>query len=384
MLTSKASASPIRQCCARSALNMDAAFCDECGRAILRCMAHAECGSLLDDFGLCHVCVDLEVSLDAGAASSVREGGKLALPLVLRNSSGVGRPLFVTGLWIKEDDGALRPVPLPFERIEPQSQASVSVRTDTLDHAGMHQVDVFISVATRYQWRQEQFIFASYVLFPVESKDPGGPSTIVNVNADQVGAGFTVYNPTRIEADRAKGVVTEIAPVPLKVIRADAAERNLNVRGYDDGMQVPRGVAIAWRGFDKDEAPSDGPIVNSSGLLLAGRNSREAGNDLSLRLGVGKRSEALLMSISRLLFSLYTESGQFMLRVEGQYGLRVNNTSFERTQNVRLSSGDIIQPLRKQPKQFEIKVGFEEEHGVVTRIVLTRTTPKLGGEHEHV
>ena len=37
-----------------------------------------------------------------------------------------------------------------------------------------------------------------------------------------VGAGFTVYNPTRIEADRAAGLETHAAPVKLNTIRAAA------------------------------------------------------------------------------------------------------------------------------------------------------------------
>lgn len=374
-MTRTDTASPdMRQCCVRSALDIDAAFCDECGRPLIRCMANAECGGLLDANGMCPVCVNLELSLDAGAASTVREGGRLALPLVIRNASKVGRPVFIQGLWIKEDDGELREIKLPFQRLDPQSSANAGVRTSTLDYAGVHQVDLLIAASTRYQWREEQYVFASYILFPVESRTPGGPSTTINVNADAVGAGFTVYNPTRIEAERAAGAAASAAPLPLKMIHADLAERDLKLRGYDSNVQVPRRVELNWRGFQKGTAPFDGPIVKPSGLLLAGRNSVGAGNDLCLRVD----DDALTVTISRLLFSLYTESGRFMLRVDGQYGLRINDQSHERTETVALNHGDVIQPLRKHPEALGISVSFETEHGTVKRIVLTRVPAAEG------
>lgn len=376
MSDTSSSLAKIRPCCAQSAQHPDAAFCNDCGRPLFRCMAHSECDSLLDDNGLCGVCVDFELSLDTGAASAVREGGKLALPLVIKNTSTVGRPIFVTGLWMKEDDGQLREVPLPFERIDPQSAARAALRTGRLNDAGVHQVDLQIAIATRYQWREERFAFASFVVFPVEPKDPGGPSTIVNVTAKEVGAGFTVYNPTRIEADRAAGVSTHAAPMALNVVRADAAERDRKIRGYESGLIVPRDVEIAWKGFDEDEAPLDGPIVKPSGLLLAGRKSRDQGNDVCLRVKGTSDDDKSSLAISRLLFSIYTESGRLMMRVEGQYGLRLNGHSLDRTQTAPLENGDLIQVLRKNPDLFGIRVKFEVEHQRVSRIVMTRESQK--------
>lgn len=333
-------------------------------------MAHAECGGLLDDGGMCPVCVNLDLSLNAGAASSVREGGKLALPLTIRNASNVGRPLFITGLWITGDDAPPREIKLPFERIDPQQTANVAVRTEILKHAGVHQVDLLIAVSTRYQWRQEEYVFSSNIIFPVEPKDPGGPATTINVNANEVGAGFTVYNPTRIEADRSAGAVRQLEPVRLSHKRADAAEREYHKRGFGGGIKVPRNAELIWRGFEPDQVPPDGPIVKSSGMLIAGRNSRKAGNDVCLRLGEGQ--DELSLSISRLLFSLYIESGAFKLRAEGQYGLCVNDDKLRRTETVMLKSGDVIRPLVEDPSMLAIRIDFEIEHKDVRRIILTR------------
>lgn len=357
-------------CCAKSALDLDAAFCEECGKPLLRCMAHAECGGLLDEGDMCPVCVDLDLSLNAGAASSVREGGKLALPLTIRNASNVGRPLFITGLWITEDDAPPREIKLPFERIEPQQTASVAVRTEILKHAGVHQVDLLLAVSTRYQWRQEEYVFSSNIIFPVEPRDPGGPATTINVNANEVGAGFTVYNPTRIEADRSSGAAGKLEPLRLSHKRADVAERDYHKRALEGGIRVPRNATLVWRGFEPGQVPPDGPIVKASGMLIAGRNSRKAGNDVCLRLGEGQ--DALTLTISRLLFSLYIESGALKLRAEGQYGLVINDTKLRRTETITLKSGDVIRPLVDHPTSLGVRVSFELEHRDVRRIIFTR------------
>ena len=162
------------------------------------------------------------------------------------------------------------------------------------------------------------------------------------------------------------------------MIRADAAERELNLRGYDDGPIVPRDVEIVWSGFDEDHVPFDGPIGKPSGLLLAGRKSRQDGNDICLRITGETGDDPRSTAISRLLFSLYTESGRFMLRAEGQYGLRVNGQSYDRTENVPLRHGDQIQVLRKQPDALTIDVSFELEQQKVSRIRLTRNQQASG------
>ena len=124
MLTTHPPIGQTHQCCVKSALNPNAAFCNDCGRPLYRCMAHAECGALLSDTGICGVCVDLELSLDTGAASTVREGGKLALPLVVKNTSRVGRPVFITGIWISEDEGSGEALPCPSNALDPTGRGA--------------------------------------------------------------------------------------------------------------------------------------------------------------------------------------------------------------------------------------------------------------------
>lgn len=362
-------------CCHRSARGPETSFCTECGKALIRCMASDECGSLLDEQGLCPVCVKPVLSLDSGAAATVREGGKLALPLSVSNASPVGRPLFVTGLWVKEDDGELREVTLPFTRLDPGAAANVAIRTGVLDYAGVHQVDLRIAVATRYQWREEEYVFSSAIVFPVETKDPSGPVTNIHVDGD-AGPGFTVYNPTRIENDRAAGRDTHVASIPLSVVRADKSERILKRRGYEDGLTVPHDVEFDWDGFGDGHAPFAGPILQSSGLLCFGRNSRELETGANaVRLVVGPKgnvdAEASL-AISRQHFTLYTESGQLKLRVDSQFGLLVNEQALGRTKTVALHDGDVIRPLRKTPDALLVSIGFETQQDTVLRIVVRR------------
>lgn len=333
---------------------------------------------MLDKAGMCPVCIQPELYLDAGAASTVREGGKLALPLVIRNGSDVGRPLFVTGLWMKEDDAGWREIPLSFERLDSGGSSNVAVRTDVLNHAGVHQVDLRIAVASRYHWREEAFVLTSSIIFPVESRDPDGPVTNINVSADQIGAGLTVYNPTRIEQERAKGQETYVRPIPLKLSRADHDDVQLGRRGYPSGLRVPRSVDFAWRGFAEADRPEDGPIMDPSGLFYLGRNAvgnRQEGNDARLIVTRADGSVSpLTNSISRQHFSLYPESGRLMLRVESQYGVRVNGEAYGRTKSVLLEDGAEISPLRQTPEALKITVTFETERNDVTRIILSRTS----------
>ena len=368
--------SEISACCKRSARVEGAAYCEDCGKPLLHCMASAECGSLLDGNGCCPVCVQPELRLDAGAATSVREGGKLALPLTLSNTSPAARPLFVNALWVREDDGEYREIPLTFKRLDGGGYASLAVRTGVLEHAGQHQVDILIAVSTRYEWREEEYVFSSSIIFPVESKDPSGPQTNINVTAEQVGAGFTIYNPTRVETAETSGTATHLTSVDLKLVRADFLELKLKRRGYEDGTQVPRNVAFSWQGFDQDHIPFEGPILRPSGLLAFGRNARTAdvnANDVRLVVsGDDETSRAMTMSVSRQHFSLYTENGRLRLRVSSQSGLMVNNDKFDRGELVTLHDGDVIRPLRKAPGAIAMKVTFERSQDLVPRVQISR------------
>lgn len=363
-------------CCNQSALDIETSFCTTCGKPLIRCMASAECGSLLDDTGLCPVCVQPELFLNAGAAVAVREGGKLSMPLMIANASSVKRPLFVNGLWVKEEDGDLRKITLPFRRLDPGNSADVGIQSGILEHAGVHRIDIRLAVSTRYEWREEEYVFAGAIIFPVESNDPSGPVTNITVQADQVGAGMTIYNPTRIENEREDGRAGITAPIALKITRADESERQFGLRGYENGIAVPRDVEFEWRGFPEGHAPFDGLNVKTSGLFNCGRGASFRNNGTTdVRLlfdneNASGRENSL--AISRQHFSLYVESGRLMVHVDSQFGLRVSGDAYGRTKTVILNDGDTIEPIMKKPEKLFLKVAFEAQHDLVRKIVLTR------------
>jgi len=94
-----------RACCHKTVSRSEAGFCPECGQPAIRCMAHSECGSLLNSRDRCEVCVWPELILDAGAMVDVRRGGVMSLPLTVTNQSPVGLPLFVTAIHVREGLG---------------------------------------------------------------------------------------------------------------------------------------------------------------------------------------------------------------------------------------------------------------------------------------
>lgn len=364
------------KCCFRASLDRDATFCDECGLPLQRCMATDECGGLLDAAGCCPVCVAPELSLDAGSASSIKVGGTLALPLVVSNNSPVGRPLFVEEMWIRGGDGESRQVDLTFQRLNSAASAEVGLHTGVLETAGLHRFDVHITVATRYLWREERYVFTTAIAIPV---DPEGPSEIVqnyNIQADAIGAGMTIYNPTRIQKEREAGIATHAEPIRLTLRRADTLERTLGHRGYTGNLAVTKSTSLVWQGFDEGHAPLDGPIRTHAGVLGFGRasNAPEGGlNDVRLLITRnGELDEEASVHISRRHFQLFIENDRLMLRVESQNGLLVNDTALRRGKMVALNEGDLIAPLVRNPGLIALKVQFETRHDEVDRIIFTR------------
>ena len=374
----QATQTPVRPktCCFRSALDRNATFCEECGQPILRCMAWDECSGLLDESGRCPVCVMPELSLDAGAGASVKVGGTLALPLLLTNESPGGRPLFIEAMWTRGGDGELREVDLAFHRLNPGDSADIGVRTGQMNTAGIHRLDVMFVAATRYLWREERYVFTTAIAIPVE---PEGPSEVVqnyNIHADQIGAGMTIYNPTRIQKERDEGLDTHAEPIRLTLRRADTMERKLGQRGYENGLVVPRSTVFAWQGFDAGQTPAEGPIRTPTGVLSLGRASNAAYSGLNdVRLVISTpdgTDEEASVHISRRHFLLYVENDRLMLRVESQNGVAVNGNTLRRGETVRLEDGDVIAPLVGKPDTISITVTFETNQNEAGRIILRR------------
>ena len=370
-----------RACCYRLAQSVEAGFCPDCGKPVVRCMAHAECGSVLNDGERCEVCVWPELTLDAGAMVEASRGGAMSLPLTVRNLSPVGLPLFVTGIYSREGRGEWEQEPQSWERLDKGRSAPVVVRADDLDKVGAHRIEILLLVASRWRWREERFAFTAGLTLTVSEPDTEGGHNI-QIQGDSVGP-TTVYVSDR-RTRESTVADTRDAPVELALTRADTAEREFGLRGHADGTLTPRWVALRFSGFGADEAPLAGPIAGEGGLYRAGRErTRAAGGQGDIRLLVrgadGQLDEALSRSLSRHHFDLYVESGRLMLRVQAQYGLKLNDRNCRRGDLVEINDGDVIRPLAKSPGAIALRADFEIHNGVTDSVTLSALAPHAPG-----
>lgn len=363
-----------KPCCYTAAISDDATFCGDCGKPLMRCMAAEECGGLLDDHGLCTVCVSPHLQVDAGAMVAARVGGAVSIPLSIANLSVVGRPIFVTDIWTREAGGEWRPHALGWERLAAGEVAPVAVTADKLERAGAHSLGVMVAVSTRWRWRQERFAFATTLRLTVEN-DKAETGPVVNIGGDSAGHGNVVYISGQ-DGDKAKAGTADEA-ISLTMVRVEKEERRLGLQGISEALWVPKSTRFEWSGFGPQEAPSDGPVLNSEGLLTFGRSrSHAAGgtNDtrLLVRTETGEIDEDLSRLISRRHFELYIECDRLMLRVESEAGVRVRGDAYGRGKTVQLADGDVIAPLVKSPDLLGVSVKFHIEHGAVRTVFLTR------------
>lgn len=368
------------ECCYTSALEQAATYCGDCGKPLVRCMASEECGGLLDDRGLCTVCVSPYLQVDAGALTVAKVGGAVALPISLANLSSVGRPLFVTGLWSQESAGDWREETIGWERLDAGETRPINIVAKDIQHAGAHSLQVMIALASRWRWRQENYVFTSNLTLMVEDTS-GDTGPVVNIGGQSAGHGNLVYISGKADNKPAHQRSDEAAPLTL--VRAEREELRLGLRGLDGQLRVSRKAEIVWIGFDKADAPFDGPILTPDGVIAAGRSRiRQQGGEGDVRLlamaADGQLDEKLSRLISRRHFELYIESDRLVLRVTGGGGLRVNGNAYGEGKTVNISDGDIIQPIVSVPEQIKLRARFHSEHGEVNRVVFQRLVPGRG------
>jgi hypothetical protein len=360
----------------------DAVFCGECGKPLLRCMAHQECGGLVGDDGCCSVCVRPQLFLDQDAVTDVKAGGVLALPLVFYNASSIARPLFVTDVWMREGDGPRRRIDLPWKRLDSGGSNRLSVQTGALERQGRHGIEITFAAATNYFMREERFAFTSSLGLEVEQ----GGSLVINqtINASGVGAGSdTVYAPIRLETtgeQRRPSANGKAAELGLQ--RADAFEADNGVRGYADGplkgSVVSRGARIVWKGFGAD-GPSAGPITTADSIIALGRGKTLAqGGDNHVQLlatdAGGAVDEQLSQAISRRHLELFIQSGRLCARVTGAAGIMIGDHKHGADDAIaEISHGDVIKVLPKFGDALGLQVRMRANHGQIDEITITRS-----------
>lgn len=363
-----------KPCCYTAAVDSDSTYCGECGKPIIRCMAIEECGGLLDDDGLCTVCVAPHLQVDAGALKVAKVGGAVALPVSIANVSVVERPIFVTRVWSREASGKWQDVRLGWERLDAGQSRPVSIIANELHHAGAHSIEILVELSTRWRWREERYAFSAGLTLQVKAEDKSiGPT--VTVGGDTAGHGNTVYISGKSEAPAE--LETTIEALDLEMLRAEVEERDRGIRGLEGGVCVPRNVPIAWRGFAPERTPLDGPILTTDSLLAVGRaRARRAGGTGDVRLLVdsldGSLDEDLSRLISRRHFELYVECDRLMVRVIGTGGLRVDGKAYGPGKAIALDDGARIEPLVKSPDVLSLEVQFQIEFNLVTQVIVSR------------
>ncbi len=371
------------QCCYASSVDAEATFCAICGKPLLRCMAFEECGGLVDDVGLCTVCVAPHVQLTPGAMINAPIGGEVALPFDLANLSSVGRPLFVTGLWSREGRDDWRAERLDWERLDAGCRAAASVTATRIEKAGSHKIDIMVAVATRWRWREENWAFATSVLLAVHDDDDKAGGPVVQISGENIGHGNLINISGLVGGDdREDKRTTDAIDLPMQ--RLDIAERQLGLRGMDSKLRVPRNTPVTFAGFGKGDHPASGrPILTPNGLIAFGRarTSGEGAGDVRIVAedADGVADEDLSRMISRRHFELCIENDRLVLRVTGSNGVRVNGDAYGPDKCVTLKDGDRIAPIVDAPDRLGIDVRFSCELDRVSAIRLTRQPKSRGG-----
>ena len=368
-------------CCYTAAMDRNATFCGECGKPLMRCMAAEECGGLLDDQGLCTVCVAPHLQIAEGAITAAKVGGAVALPVSIANVSVVGRPLFVTGLWSREASGEWREEALGWERLEAGQSRPVTITASQLTRAGAHSIEILVAVSSRWRWRAESYAFAASLTLTVED-DSKKAAPVVTIGGEAAGHGNTVY--ISGGSDTSSKYEASAEALDLEMVRAEKEERRLGLRGISETLWVPKNAVLRWRGFADEDALHDGPILTSDGLLALGRTrSRRAGGQGDVRLlaetADGEIDRDRSQLISRRHFELYIECNRLTLRVNSLSGVRVNGEAYGPDKTIILNDGDRISPLVKVPDDLSLSVAFQTEHGAARTITLTRTPSSKRG-----
>lgn len=362
----------VRPCCYQQSLDASASFCGDCGSVLLRCMATADCKGLVNEDGFCSICVAPQLYLDKGAVREVRVGGAVVLPLLFRNAAPAGRPIFISNLCLREGRGDRRLQELPWERLESGVALPWSAQSSSMEHTGRMKLEISFQVATRYRWRQERFLFVAEL--DIEAAAGGSIVINQNIHADN---GATAFAPIRLSPQSDESSAS-LEPVPLVLVRADALERAEGIRGERGGAVVSRAARLIWKGFAPSEAPSDGPIMSTDGLLALGRApARKQGGTSDVQLLVrdsdGNLDETSSGRISRHHADLFMQDGRLLLHAAGQTGLCLGDRIIERNSVTALKDGDVIRVLPREPGAISLTVSMKAHNGVVDEIVVKRS-----------
>jgi hypothetical protein len=378
---------PYKDCCVRAAgaLDADVAFCPECGHPLMRCVAFAECRSLVTPTQPCPSCVAPVLMIDSGAVITAKAGERMSLPLILLNSSPSGRTLWLKRV-AKSDGRVEEQITLPWEQLDARTERRLTLDTPPMVDGGTYTLNVILVLATRTKTIEEQYAFTAAVSVKVATSDAGPQNVSVTVSgtAGATGAGHNVI--ANIKADRA----AEMAAAALdqrKILPLERAERyelEQGIRGYrKEGLRVLRNADFAFGGFHADDTPPPGASLVARGRMLFGRNSRTpdpasgaAPNDVCLRAydaRTKKIDEPATMAISRHHFELVVVNDRLCVLVRASGGMQVNAEDLTSGQVFPIVPADRIVPIPGRGDKLTLRVAFNSAIGVVERVDVSRS-----------
>ncbi len=374
---------PYGACCQRHAIDAAAGFCPDCGHALLRCMAFADCGSLVTPTQACPVCVAPALMIDAGAVVQSKAGERLSVPLILRNATPSARPFWVKRI-VKWDGRVDEPVALTWEQIEAGAERHFTLDTPPISEGGTHTLRAIIVIASRYKGLEEEYAFAASMAINVTGQDTQLIVQNINLSGAQFQTGGLVN--TQLNTRQASGTSPSALQdrTVLSLERAEKFELEHGIRGYRElNLRVPRHVEFSFHGFRAAERPPDGSTMLQGGRFACGRNARTPDpgtgaipNDICLRAydpRSGAVDEPATLAISRHHFDLVVVNDRLSVHARSTHGLELNGKPLESGRVEPLEEGDRLAPIPGRPDKLALEVRFSASVGSVDRIAISRT-----------
>ncbi len=374
---------PYRPCCHRFATDAEVAFCPECGHPFLRCMAFAECKSLVTPTQACPVCVAPVLMIDAGAVVQSKRGDRVSVPMILRNNSTAGRPISVKQI-VQLGGAADEPVALTWERIDGQAERHFTIETPPLEVGGTHALRILFVIATAWKGVEESYAFSGGTSITVSGTETQQVVQNINLAGAQFQTGGMVHTAlnTRDRERSAPAALADRTALPLE--RAERYELEHGIRGYQDkGLRVPRHVEFAFTGFAPDDVPRDGSTMLPGGKLAAGRNSRNpdpgsdaVASDICLRAfdpRTGSVDEPATMAISRHHFDFVVVNDRLCVQVRTSHGMELSGMLVASGAVAEVRPGERLVPIPGRPDKLALQVSFASSIGSVDRITVARS-----------
>jgi hypothetical protein len=374
---------PYQTCCEESAKDSEAALCGQCGNALLRCSAYADCSQLLEPGGHCshHVQPVLELAEDFRPAK-LMESEQLSLDLRLTNLSPATRLTDITAhiRYGQSADWIRRSIPL-------RVLAPLDLREFSLDlgelAAGTQKAEVALDFRAQIGECKERYAFSSAVWLRVDQKDTRAIHKTIHIENSHLAAGaagVVTTGDTIGDSPRPRMDSPTTPPVLLKGFHRDERfELEQGVRGYPGGAIEPD-VDIHFRGFAPDHyTPIPRPFLLKRTLRCGrnGINAEQMSNDLRL-LAIDAPSGAVnrqsSMRISRHHCDLVLQNGRlYLIAKDSTSGVWIDGKQISPVMPHMLKHGSRVELLlRLVPHPIRFQIQFQGGHQEISSIVLVR------------